>query len=69
MARGTETIGCVERIAHVSHREDEARRWDLRQHRQMTPDERRRVAEGLGDRVYCAKCPDVRGFERSRKAT
>jgi len=56
----------MDRIVHVSGDHAEAREWDRRQHRQMTPDERRAVAKALRERVHGKDAPDVREYERSR---
>jgi hypothetical protein len=61
----------LERVAHKAHGFDEARDWDVAQALAMGPDERRRVAKALRDRVYGKDCPDVRdavaGLRRVRR--
>ena len=61
----------VDRIANKAHGHEEAQRWDAEQYARMTPDERRRVAKTLRDRVYGTDCPDVRdavgGSKRRRR--
>jgi predicted Fe-S protein YdhL (DUF1289 family) len=60
----------MERIGHKARGFDEAHRWEIEQYRAMTPDERRRVAKALRDRVFGSQCPDVRdavaGLRRRR---
>ncbi|MCC6527584.1 MAG: hypothetical protein IT373_33360 [Polyangiaceae bacterium] len=50
----------MEPIAHRARGFEAARRWEIEQYARMTPDERRRVAKALRDRVYGTDCPDVR---------
>jgi hypothetical protein len=50
----------VERVANKAIGFEEARRWERQQYAEMDPDERRRVAKVLRDRVYGKNCPDVR---------
>jgi hypothetical protein len=50
----------MERVANKARGFEAAREWELAQDRAMTPDERRRVAKALRDRVYGTDCPDVR---------
>jgi predicted Fe-S protein YdhL (DUF1289 family) len=50
----------VERVGHKARGFEEARRYEIAQYARMTPDERRRVAKALRDRVYGTDCPDVR---------
>lgn len=61
----------MERIANVARGFAEAERWERQQDHAMTPDERRRVAKALRDRVYGTHCPDVRdavaGLKRRRR--
>lgn len=61
----------VERIGHKARGFAQAREWEIEQLRAMTPDERRRVAKALRDRVYGTSCPDVRdavaGLRRRRR--
>jgi hypothetical protein len=50
----------MERVAHRARGFADADAWDVAQMRAMTPDERRRVAKALRDRVFGRDCPDVR---------
>jgi hypothetical protein len=50
----------MERVAHKAASFDDARRWELEQYRQMSPDERRSVAKALRERHFGPRCPDVR---------
>jgi hypothetical protein len=52
----------MERVGKKSIGFEEAARYDREQSQRMTPDERRRVAKALRDRVYGTNCPDVRDF-------
>ncbi len=60
----------MQRIGHKARGFDEAHQWELEQYRHMSPDERRRVAKQLRDRVWGTNCPDVRdavaGLRRKR---
>lgn len=50
----------MERVVHKSHDHEEAEEWDARQQRDMTPNERMRVAKQLIDQYYGTDVPDVR---------
>jgi predicted Fe-S protein YdhL (DUF1289 family) len=50
----------VERVADKARGFDAARAWEIAQYSAMTPDERRKVARQLRDRVYGTNRPDVR---------
>ena len=50
----------VERVAHIAKSFASAREWDLEQYRNMTAEERQRVAKTLRERYYGKRCPDVR---------
>lgn len=54
------TLASMERVAHKARGYEEARRWDIVQASEMTPDESRRVAKALRDRFYGTARPDVR---------
>jgi hypothetical protein len=62
----------VERIAHKARGFAAAHEWELEQERALTPDERRRIAKALRDRVYGINCPDVRdavaGLRKRRRS-
>lgn len=64
-------IDRMERIANKARGFAQARAWELEQERATSPDERRRIAKALRDRVYGTDCPDVRdafaGLRRRRK--
>lgn len=55
----------MERIVHVSHGHQEARRWDVEQQVAMTPEERLRAARELKDRAFPSDAKDVRACRRS----
>ena len=57
-------LTCVERVVHVVWSFEEARAVDIAQQVAMTPEERRRVARELKERVYGTRCPDVRDVRR-----
>ncbi|MBL9027256.1 MAG: hypothetical protein JNL21_33995 [Myxococcales bacterium] len=61
----------MERVANKARGFDAARAWEIAQYAAMTPDERRKVARQLRDRVYGTNCPDVRdavaGLKRRRR--
>ena len=57
-------LGCMERVVHVARSFEEARALDIAQQVAMTPEERRRVARELRERVYGSRCPDVRDVHR-----
>jgi hypothetical protein len=48
------------KIGHKSKSFQEAEDWDIRQHVQMTPQERQEAADDLRQRVYGTDRPDVR---------
>ncbi|MFW6279553.1 MAG: hypothetical protein ACOC2T_00830 [Planctomycetota bacterium] len=50
----------MKRIMHRSHSHEEAARWDVQQHQEMTPKERMAVAKELIDQFYGRDTPDVR---------
>jgi len=54
----------MEREVHVARNFEEARAWDIAQQVAMTPEERRRVARELRERVWGSRCPDVRDVHR-----
>jgi hypothetical protein len=56
----------VERVVHVSHSFEDARSWDIEQHRSMTPEQRQRAARLLKERVYGRDALDVRASERAK---
>jgi hypothetical protein len=62
----------MERIAHKARSYAAARRWEIEQYASLAPDERRRIAKALRDRVYGRSRPDVRdviaGARRSRRS-
>jgi hypothetical protein len=57
----------VERVVNKSKSFAEAQEWDIRQHLEMTPDERMRAAKILKDRMFPGKNPDIREWHRSQK--
>jgi hypothetical protein len=50
----------MKRTFHKSKNFKEAEDWDIRQHIQMTPEERQEVAAELRRRTYGRDAPDVR---------
>lgn len=55
----------MERVVHKSSSHEEARRWDVKQHNAMTPEERMRAARILKDRAFPPDVKDVREWHRS----
>ena len=55
----------MERVVHKSSSHEEARRWDVKQHTEMTPEERLRAARVLKDRAFPPDAKDVREWHRS----
>jgi len=55
----------MNRSVHKARSHEEARRWDVEQHRRMTPEERLRAARTLKDRAYPSDAKDVREWHRS----
>jgi hypothetical protein len=58
----------MERVGHKARGFDEARKHDLLQHAQMSPEQRQRVAKALRDRVWGTRCPDVRDAIAGRRS-
>jgi hypothetical protein len=52
----------MKRIGHVAHGFAEAEQWDFDQYAKLSPDECRRIAKALRDRVYGTIVPDVRDY-------
>ena len=50
----------IERIFHKSKNFKEAEEWDIRQHIEMTTEDRQDVAKELRERVYGRKNIDVK---------
>jgi hypothetical protein len=50
----------MKKIFHKSRSFKEAEEWDIRQHTQMTPEERQEVAAELRRRTFGRDVPDVR---------
>lgn len=50
----------MERVVHKSNSFAEAQLWDIRQHINMKPEERQKVAEELKARIFGKSPPDVR---------
>jgi hypothetical protein len=57
----------MERIVHKARNFAEAGEWEIRQHLEMTPQERMRAAKLLKERLFPGKNPDVREWHRTRK--
>jgi len=56
----------MKRIVHKSKDYEEAERWDIKQQKEMTSQERQAAAKELKRRVYGENPPDVREAERSK---
>ncbi len=50
----------MERTVNKSKSFAAAHEWDIRQHIELTPQERQRIARELKRRLYGASAPDVR---------
>lgn len=50
----------MERVVHKARGFEEARKWDLKQQRSMSSEERQQVAKTLRERFYGKNQPDVR---------
>ncbi len=58
----------MERIVNKATSFQAADQWDIRQHAELSRDERLRIAEQLKQRVYePAHCPDVRESRQWRR--
>lgn len=55
----------MERIVHKSTSHDEALRWDIEQHLEMSPEERMNAARILKERAFSPHAKDVREWHRS----
>jgi hypothetical protein len=55
----------MERVVHKTTSHEDARRWDIAQHRAMTPEERQAIAKELRRRAYGEQSPDIREAQRS----
>jgi len=49
----------MKRIVNIAKNHHEAEEWDVRQHIQMSHEERQEVAKTLKKRVYGEHCPDI----------
>jgi len=56
----------MKRIVHKSKNYKDADWWDIKQQKEMTPEERQAAAKELKRRVYGENPPDVREAERSK---
>jgi len=56
----------MERIVKKSRSFREADRWDIRQNRSLTPEQRIQIAHALRKRAYPANAKDVRECHRAR---
>ena len=57
----------MDRIVNISRTFKEADEWTKRQYREMTPNERIKVARELQRKVYGPNPPDVRECHRAAK--
>lgn len=53
----------MERIFNKAKNHKEAEEWDIKQHLNMTPEERKKVAHELKKRFYGENPPDVRSVK------
>lgn len=58
----------IKRTVHIARNHEEAEQWDIRQHTQMTHEERQQAARALKERVYGKECPDVRDAHPSHQS-
>jgi hypothetical protein len=56
----------IKRVCHKSRSFKEAEEWDIRQHIQMTPEERQEAAAELRRRIFGEDVPDVRSVHLRR---
>lgn len=56
----------MKRIVNISNNAEEAQLWDIKQHLNMSVEERQVVARILKARVYGKNSPDVRESERKK---
>jgi len=56
----------MERIVHKARNFKAADEWDVRQHTELSPVERQRIARELKRRVYGDAAPDVRACHRKK---
>jgi hypothetical protein len=54
----------MERVVHRALSFADADRWDVAQHRSMTPEQRLEVARRLKERAFPANAKDVREWHR-----
>lgn len=54
----------MKQIVNIANGFKEAEDWDIKQHIDMTPEERQRIAKILRERVYGKDNPDVRGVKK-----
>jgi len=54
----------LKQIVNIANGFKEAEDWDIKQHIDMTPEERQRIAKILRERVYGKDNPDVRGVKK-----
>ncbi len=56
----------IDPIVHKSRNFRDAETWDIKQHLQMTPEERQEAAKELRDRYYGKDASDVRAALKSK---
>ena len=56
----------MKRIVNISKNAKEAQQWDIKQHLNMSVEERQAAACILKERVYGKHCPDIREAERNK---
>lgn len=56
----------MKRIVNISKNAREAREWDIKQHLNMSVEERQAAARLLKARVYGKNSPDVKEAERNK---
>jgi hypothetical protein len=57
----------VERIVHKAASFAEANEWEIRQHLELTPQQRMRAAKAIKERMFPGRNVDIREWHRSQK--
>jgi hypothetical protein len=57
----------MEKKVHISRSHKEAEEYDIKQHIEMTPDERLAAAKKLKEKVYGKNPPDIRAAYKKNK--
>ena len=56
----------MERVVHIAKNFEEADRYDRQQSRELTPDQRIKIARKLQRRVFGSNNPDIREWHRKK---